>query len=72
MNRTQISQPQYDADPKTAPAPTPPISTRRIIIAGKLRINITSIFVEAGQPISDKLYTIANRKIKGAATFTSI
>ena len=51
----------------------PPVTTQRKIAVDKLKISITSIFAEEGQPtIADKLYIIANRKIKGLAAWVHI
>jgi len=54
--------------PKARPekALPPPITTERKITIDKLHISITSIFT-GEQTISDKLFSIANRKLRGVA-----
>jgi len=42
-----------------------PITTQRKIVIEKLHLNITSVFM-GEQTFSDKLFLIANRKIKGS------
>jgi len=42
-----------------------PITTQRKIIIERLHLNITSVFI-GEQTFADKLFLIANRKIKGS------